>query len=135
MAFGTFLSDAFMCPIPPQFYMLTAVAAGAPQVTSISVVCVTSVIAANVAYLVAGRVARVPFFRERIERSRPKIDPLFERYGVYAVAVGAVLPIPFSLLCYVAGIYRIPFRLYAILVLLRVPRLLVFYAVIRAGWG
>lgn len=135
MALGAFLSDAFMFPIPPQFYMLTSVAAGAPQGPSVAVICLSSVIAANVAYHVAGSLARVPLVRHRIERSRGLIDPLFARYGYYAVAVGAVLPVPFSLLCYLAGLYRVPYRLYAVLVLLRVPRLLVFYALIRLGWA
>ena len=135
MAVGAFVSDAFMFPIPPQFYMLTAVAAGAPQVASVTVVCLSSVVAANVAYWVAGQVARIPFMGRRIERSRAKIDPLFARYGYYAVAVGALLPIPFSLLCYLAGLYRVPYRIYAVLVLLRVPRLLAFYVLIRLGWA
>ena len=135
MAAGTFLSDAFMFPVPPQFYMLTSVAAGAPQLASITVICATSVLAANVAYHVAGRMARVPYFAARIAASRGLVDPLFARWGYYAVAVGAVLPVPFSLLCYVAGLYRIPYRLYVVLVLLRVPRLLAFYVLIRAGWG
>ena len=135
MAFGAFLSDAFNFPIPPQFYMLTAVAAGAPQVPSVAVVCVASVLAANVAYFVAGSLARVPFVARRIEAARPTIDPLFAKYGYYAVAIGAMSPIPFSLLCYVAGLYKVPYRIYAVLVLMRVPRLLVFYALIRMGWG
>ncbi len=135
MALGAFLSDAFMFPIPPQFYMLTSVAAGAPQGPSVVVICASSVVAANVAYHVAGSLARVPLVRRRIERSRGVIDPLFARYGYYAVAVGAALPVPFSLLCYLAGLYRVPYRLYAVLVLLRVPRLLVFYALIRLGWA
>lgn len=135
MALGAFVSDAFNFPIPPQFYLLTAVAAGAPQVPSVVVVCVSSVIAANVAYAVAGYLARIPFVRRRIEASRPRIDPLFARYGYYAVAIGAMSPIPFSLLCYVAGLYRVPYRIYAVLVLMRIPRLLVFYALIRLGWA
>ncbi len=135
MAAGAFAADAFMFPIPPQFYLLTAVTAGAPQVPSVAVVCVASVLASNVAYHVAGTLARVPFVRHRIERSRGKIDPLFARYGYYAVAVGAVSPIPFSLLCYLAGLYRVPYRVYAVLVLLRIPRLLVFYLLIRLGWA
>jgi uncharacterized membrane protein YdjX (TVP38/TMEM64 family) len=99
------------------------------------VVCLSSVVAANVAYKVAGALAHVPFVRRRIEASRPKIDPLFAKYGYYAVAIGAMSPIPFSLLCYVAGLYRVPYRIYAVLVLMRIPRLLVFYALIRLGWA
>lgn len=134
MAVGAFVSDAFMFPIPPQFYMLTAVTAGAPQLPSVTVICVSSVLAANVAYRIATSIARIPFMHNRIERSRVKIDPLFAKYGYYAVAIGAILPIPFSLLCYLAGLYRVPYRVYAVLVLLRVPRLLAFYLLIRLGW-
>ena len=75
------------------------------------------------------------FVARRIEAARPTIDPLFAKYGYYAVAIGAMSPIPFSLLCYVAGLYKVPYRIYALLVLMRVPRLLVFYALIRLGWG
>jgi membrane protein YqaA with SNARE-associated domain len=135
MAVGAFVSDAFMFPIPPQFYMLTAVTAGAPQIPSVTIICLSSVVAANVAYRIATSIARIPFMHHRIERSRVKIDPLFARYGYYAVAIGAILPIPFSLLCYLAGLYRVPYRVYAVLVLLRVPRLLAFYLLIRLGWA
>ena len=114
--------------------MLTAVTAGAPQLPSVTVICVSSVLAANVAYRIATSIARIPFMHNRIERSRVKIDPLFAKYGYYAVAIGAILPIPFSLLCYLAGLYRVPYRVYAVLVLLRVPRLLAFYLLIRLGW-
>lgn len=135
MALGAFCADAFNFPIPPQFYMLTAVAGGAPQVPSVAVVCLASVLAANVAYKIAGSLARIPLVARRIEASRPRIDPLFAKYGYYAVAIGAMSPIPFSLLCYVAGLYRVPYRIYAVLVLMRVPRLLLFYALIRLGWS
>ncbi len=132
---GAFLSDSVMFPVPPQFYMLTAVAAGAPQIPSIAAVCLGSVAAANLVYPMSSRLAQIPFLRGRIEASRASIDPLFARYGYWAIAVGAVSPIPFSWLCYFAGMYRMPYRLYAIFVLFRIPRLLFFYALIRMGWG
>jgi len=134
MFLGSFLSDVCMFPIPPQFYMLVAVAAGAPQLPSIASCCAGSVLAAWLAYPIAGRLARVPWLLRRLEATRPRVDPLFERWGYWAVAVGAMSPVPFSWLCYLAGLYRVPFRYYGVFVLFRIPRLLVFYAVIRAGW-
>jgi membrane protein YqaA with SNARE-associated domain len=132
---GVFLADAFSFPIPPQFYMLTAIAGGGSQVAAMITICFASLLAGHTGYRLAGRLARVRVLARRIEASRPKIDRLFERYGYWAIAVGSLTPIPFSVLCYLAGLYRMPPRLFTAMLLFRVPRLLVFYALIRLGWA
>jgi membrane protein YqaA with SNARE-associated domain len=135
MFLGTFLADAFSFPIPPQFYMLTAISAGESQLAAMVAICAASMIAGCVGYLLAGRLARVRLFARRIEASRAKVDRLIERYGYWAIVLGGLTPIPFSVLCYLSGLYRIPARCLAVLIMTRVPRLLVFYALIRAGFG
>lgn len=135
MFLGTFLADAFSFPIPPQFYMLTAISAGGPQVAPMIVISVASLVAGCTGYLLARHLARLRIIAARLERTRPRIDRLFERYGYWAIAVGSLTPVPFSMLCYLSGLYRIPPRYFVTLVLFRVPRLIVFYALIRLGWG
>ncbi|MBV9108396.1 MAG: hypothetical protein JO306_03190 [Gemmatimonadetes bacterium] len=54
---------------------------------------------------------------------------------LWAVALGTLAPVPYSVLCYAAGLYRIPYMLFSAFTLLRVPRLLFFYLIIRTGWG
>lgn len=135
MFLGTFLADAFSFPIPPQFYMLTAVSAGGSQLAAMVAICAASMSAGYVGYRLAGRLARVRLFARRIAASRAKVDRLVERYGYWAIVVGSITPIPFSVLCYLSGLYRIPARYLGLLIVTRIPRLLVFYALIRAGWG
>ncbi|WP_050429931.1 YqaA family protein [Chondromyces crocatus] len=135
MFVGTFIADAFSFPIPPQFYMLTAITAGSSQVGAMAAICVASLLAGQTGYHLAGRIARVEFICRRIDLFRPKIDRLFERYGYWAIAVGSLTPIPFSVLCYLSGLYRIPPKLFTVLLLFRVPRLILFYALIRLGWA
>jgi membrane protein YqaA with SNARE-associated domain len=135
MFLGTFLADAFSFPIPPQFYMLIAISAGQSQLAAMVVICAASMSAGYVGSLLAGRLARVRLFARRIEASRAKVDRLIERYGYWAIVVGSITPIPFSVLCYLSGLYRIPAKHLGVLILTRVPRLLVFYMLIRAGWG
>ena len=132
---GVFLADALSFPIPPQFYMLTAITGGGSQVAAMATICAASVLAGLAGSRLAGHLAGVRLLARRIEGSRRRIDQLFERWGYWAIAVGSVSPIPFSMLCYVAGIYRMPPRLFAVLLVFRVPRLLVFYALIRFGWA
>ena len=135
MFVGTFLADAFSFPVPPQFYLLTAVTSKGPQAPAIATVCIASLLAGNTGYHLATRLSSVGLFRRFVARSRGRIDPLFQRYGYWAVAIGSVTPIPFSMLCYLAGLYRMPYRLFAVLALFRVPRILFFYVLIRAGWA
>lgn len=135
MFLGTFVADAFSFPIPPQFYMLTAVASGGPQLSPIVAISLASMLAGSTGYLLAARIGDAALFQRFIARSRSKLDPLFARYGFWAMAIGSVTPVPFSMLCYLAGLYRMPYRIFAVLLLFRVPRLLFFYALIRAGWG
>jgi membrane protein YqaA with SNARE-associated domain len=118
-------------PIPPQVYMLASIAGGASPVGTITVVCVSSLLAGAVGYRLAGRLSELPFLRGRIAAARPRLDPLFARYGVWAVAIGTVTPMPYSVLCYLAGLYRLPPRLFGLLLLFRIPRIVFFYVLIR----
>jgi membrane protein YqaA with SNARE-associated domain len=97
-------------------------------------ICAASMLAGYVGYRLAGRLARVRLLARRIEASRAKVDRLIERYGYWAIVLGGITPIPFSVLCYLSGIYRIPLKYLGVLILTRIPRLLVFYVLIRAGW-
>ncbi|MGK4002808.1 VTT domain-containing protein [Sorangium sp. So ce1036] len=135
MFLGTYLADAFSFPIPPQFYMLTAISSGGPQVAPMVVISVASLLAGSTGYLLAGHLARFRILAARLERTRPRIDRLFARYGYWAIAIGSLTPVPFSMLCYLSGLYRIPPRYFVTLVLFRVPRLILFYALIRLGWS
>ena len=45
-----------------------------------------------------------------------------------------LVPVPFSVSCYVAGSYRIGPRLFGLYLALRIPRLLLFYLLVRLGW-
>lgn len=135
MFVGTFLADAFSFPVPPQFYMLTAITGGGSQPAALGAISAASLLAGQTGYQLAGRLSRVRLFARRIEASRPRIDRLFARYGYWAIAVASVTPIPFSVLCYISGLYRIPPRYFAALLLFRVPRLIAYYGLIRLGWG
>jgi membrane protein YqaA with SNARE-associated domain len=135
MFLGTFLADAFSFPIPPQFYMLTAISSGQPQLAAMVAICAASMSAGYVGYRLAGRLARVRLFARRIEASRATVDRLIKRHGYWAIVVGSITPVPFSVLCYLSGLYRIPAKYLGVLILTRVPRLLVFYMLIRLGWG
>ena len=134
LALGTILADAFSLPPPPLFYIVIVATGAGSHVVGMSVISVASMVAGVIGYHLASLLSARPFFRRRIDATRARMDPLFERYGVWAFAIASATPIPFSFMCYVAGVYRLRLRMLAFICITRVPRLLVMYWLVRAGW-
>lgn len=132
---GVFLADTFSFPLPPQVFFLTAITSGTPFWHSFPTACLASFCGGTIGYHMAQRLTGVTWFKRFLDRSRPKVDTLFARFGAWAVVVASITPIPFSMLCYFAGFYRMPYRLFAVLMLCRIPRLGVLYLAVMLGWG
>lgn len=132
---GTFLADAFHVPIPPQFYLFVTVTSGTPQLPALGLIGLGSLLGGLCAYCVGRWLSHRALARRWFARAEARIEHLFARYGIWAVVLGSLGPIPFSTLCNTAGFYRMPARPFALFILLRIPRLLFFYLIIRLGWG
>ena len=135
LAVGSFLADGFHSPIPPQFYLFTAITTGFSPARALSLVFAGSVAGACTSITLGFYGSRLRFLRPFFERSRHRVDGLFVRYGAWAVVIGSFTPAPFSLLCNLAGFYRVPLLMRALLVVLRVLRLYLYYLLMRAGWS
>lgn len=133
--FGAVLAaDAFTIPIPPDTYILAAVASGSQVVEIVTIVGVASVVAGIVAYFVGPLFEKLPILRKKIDKVRPQGEALFFKYGTWTVVLAALTPLPFSVTCWIAGIYRMPFRPFVLAVLWRIPRFWVYYWMFLYGW-
>src|SRR5262249_20810824 len=131
---GTIAADAFSLPPPPLFYIVIVATGTASHVVGMTVICAASMLSGVIGYHLAGLLAARPFFRKRIDATRARMDPLFAKYGVWAFAIASATPIPYSWMIYVAGAYRVRWRLLALICVFRIPRLLVMYWLVIAGW-
>lgn len=134
MAAGMFFADTFSMPPPPLFYIVIVATSAGSHLAGMAVISVASMAAGLLGYHLASLLSARPFFRRRIDATRARMDKLFQRYGAWAFAIASLTPIPFSILCYVAGVYRVRMRVLAVVLLFRVPRLVVMYWLVRAGW-
>jgi len=134
MALGTLLADAFHFPIPPQFYMLLSIASQASVSGSLSVIAAASLLGGVVGYATARLVASSAWVSTRTERSRRLLERAVLRFGARAALVASLLPIPYSILCYLAGLNRMPYRFLALVCLCRIPKLIAFYLLVYWGW-
>jgi membrane protein YqaA with SNARE-associated domain len=134
LALGIFVADAFSLPPPPLFYILIVATGPGSHLVGMAVICAASIVAGNVGYRLSSVLATRPFFRRRIDATRARMDRLFARYGFWAFVIASFTPMPFSIMCYVAGVYRIGPRMFALVCVSRIPRLLVMYWMVVAGW-
>jgi len=135
MAFGTFIADGFHFPIPPQFYMLMAVTSGASRPLAFAVITCGSLLGGVAGYHVSRRLAHFGPIARRLERAQGAVGQAFTRFGYRAAIIASLLPIAYSVLCYLAGLYRLPRRVFVVVCLCRIPRLLLFFYLVELGWA
>jgi membrane protein YqaA with SNARE-associated domain len=135
MAFGTYLADGFQFTVAPQFYMLASMVRGGSALWPMLCITAASMAAGCTGYLLAQRASRISFVRRKIDKSRAVVDRLLGRYGAWTFVILSASPVPYSVVCYLLGMYRMPVRYLAVVVGLRGPRLGVMYLVIRAAWA
>lgn len=135
VGFGTFLADAIHFPVPPQFYMLATIASGSASWLPMVGICIGSIAGGVIAFYLGGSFTNVRFIESRLIHTRQVVEKLVSRYGIVAPFIATITPISFSTMCNVFGFYKMPKRLLYLLLLLRIPRLLFYYFVIKSGWG
>lgn len=134
-ALGTFLADGLHFPVPPQFYMLLTVALGTRPAWSLLSIAAGSLGGGVLGFVVAARVSRIRWLEERACRLRGlALTRHLQRHPYRWVAVASLTPVAFSWLCYLAGFQRLPRQALLLLCLLRLPKLALYFAIVRAGW-
>jgi membrane protein YqaA with SNARE-associated domain len=124
-----FVNDALISPIPPDLALIVFSKSerASEWLIWVTIFGFSSSLAGLVGWSL-GRLlqgSRLPHyvFGKRLEEG----ERLMKKYGAWAVGLGAVTPIPFSLTTWSAGVLKVPFRAIIIPCLLRVPRFLVYY--------
>ncbi|NPA40739.1 MAG: DedA family protein [Aquificae bacterium] len=123
-------TESIIQPVPPDPFIAGGTALGLLPLTSALVATVASVLGGLTAHTL-GTLLGERFVKKLIgERNFLRGEALFSRYGVWAVLVAAITPIPFKAVCWLAGIFempRLPFLIASFIG--RLPRfLLVAYA-------
>ena len=136
MAGGAFLADGLHFPLPPQFYLLTGIAGGYGTLPALACVLAGSITGGFVAFALARRVAGVPFFERRFSTTRHVLRRLLRARGkTWGLVIAGLLPVSFFVLCVLGGMMGLRYRDYAILGLMRIPRLVLSFGLIVLAWG
>jgi uncharacterized membrane protein YdjX (TVP38/TMEM64 family) len=80
--------------------------------------------------------ARFPRLARWLERNGRSIARYFEGATAYrGAALISITPVAFSVVCYVSGLYRLGTRPFLLVLALRLPKLLIYYQLVKLGWS
>jgi membrane protein YqaA with SNARE-associated domain len=135
MVAGTFVADGLHFPVPPQFYLLTGVTGGGDAVATVGGVLVGSILGGLMAFAIGRRLSGTRLIGRWSRAPRDLLQRLLATHGNWGLVIAGLMPLSYWLLCSVGGVLRLPYRAYGVIALMRIPRILLSYALIVVAWG
>jgi len=117
---GIFLisyTESILQPIPPDPFIAGGTALGLNPLVAALVATLASVLGGLTAHTLGMKLGEPAVRRVLGEINYLKGEALFNRFGVLAVLIAAVTPVPFKVVCWLAGIFemrRTPFLIAAL---------------------
>jgi len=120
-----FVSESFLGLIPPELFIAWVKTLPSP-IVYLSVLALLSYLGGCVSYAIGRLVLRIPSLKSRIEVKIGKHIQNIRKWGGFLIIVGALLPIPFSIVSIASGIIRFSFKKYLFYGLFRFLRFYLF---------
>lgn len=125
--FGLFvlviIMDTVIQPISPDILVFSATFAGSNLFAASLVGGIASCVAGVLGYSIGQIIGKEGFKKWFSAKHLKEGKILFDKYGIWAVLVGALSPIPYSSICWSAGIYHMDITKFILTSLLtRIPR-------------
>jgi membrane protein YqaA with SNARE-associated domain len=127
-----FVSDAIVSPIPPEAAFLVILKSDLSERAWLYVTLLgcASIAAGQVAWLGGRLVGGTRAARWVLVKVYRRHRGLVMTYGHIAVVLGALTPLPYSAICWSAGMLRVGWLRFTLATTLRLPRFLVYFFVI-----
>ena len=133
VALGFFLPDAFTVPLPNDVVSVLGLAGGMSFTAVVAWGTAGSLVGGSVGYLIGRFLGK----RERVQRffegPGAEIHALLKRYGIAAVAIAALTPLPYSIACWAAGAAKVRFSHFFLVSQLRIIRVAGYLYLIELG--
>ena len=84
-------------------------------------------------YLFAHILNTFPPVRRQTAHYHEKGKRLLEHYGAWAIVIAGLTPVPFSTVCWIAGVLKVPPLQVFLGCFSRIPRMILYYLLIKSG--
>lgn len=124
-----YVSETVLGLIPPELFIAWAGETSTP-ILNLSLIALLSYLGGFTSYWIGRRALRIPSLHNYLEVKMAKQLVLARKWGGVLIAVGALLPLPFSMASLVAGMLRYPVKSWMLVGLLRFLRYALYGAAI-----
>jgi len=101
----------------------------------LSVMSAASILGGYLGYWIARSFNHFRYVQRVTSSYRKRGESLINRYGAWAVVIAGFTPIPFSTICWIAGLLEVPSKKVFIAYFSRIPRMIVYYLLIKSGFS
>lgn len=130
---GFFIPDAFTVPLPNDVVAVLGLAGGMSFVEVTLWATGGSLLGGAVGYWIGRYLRSTATVRRILRRGGGMAQRVLDRYGMKAVAVAALTPLPYSIFCWAAGAGRLSFKLFLLVSTLRFVRVAGYLYLIQLG--
>lgn len=131
---GVYFVDTFIVPLTPDIFLILLVPSEIDQRLGLTLICIASILGGISGYGIGKNLNTLRIVQRLVSKYKHRGENLFQRYGIWAVVIAAATPLPFSTICWLAGIFRMNFRQLVLATFFRIPRMAVYYLMIALGW-
>ncbi|MDC7237459.1 MAG: VTT domain-containing protein [Sphaerochaetaceae bacterium] len=132
VALFVYLCDTFLVPLTPDV-MFPLVASDWNPLQITLFMGTASFLGGLSGYWLGHLLDRIKIIDRLAQKIMGTHKVLIHKKGAWAVVLAALTPIPYSTICWTAGILKVDFKKVALASLVRFPRMLIYYYLFRAG--
>jgi len=124
-----FFADLVVSPIPPDIALFFLGRSPMHEMWYLYVplLGVASTVAGIGCWFLGQKLEKLPVFRRIVEYYGQDYKKDAKRFGFWIVVIGALTPVPFSLTCWFAGMFRMPLKTFVKAAAVRIPRFVLYY--------
>lgn len=129
------ITDTLVTPFPPDVLLIVIAKSNLadhwfPYVLILSLI---SVVAGMLGWSIGRWLAHLKFVQKLFGQFDDQQRNFIQKYGFWAIVLGAATPLPYSVTCWTAGVMRIKWTtVLAASLVFRIPRIILYYLVIAS---
>jgi len=130
LCFILLVTDTLVTPFPPDILLLVIAKSSLAEHWPIYVLVLgmISSFAGILGWGIGRRLGHLEFVKHTLKEFKEDHQEFIRRYGFWAVVIGSITPLPFSVTCWTAGIMELRWiTVLTAAVLFRIPRFFLYY--------
>jgi len=133
---GVMLANTSIIPATDEPVIFLAISSGRMDpMTILLTSAAASTLAGPIGYGLGALVGRLTSLEDWLTRRHTELADLLHRRGAVAVAICAILPFPFAVSTWTAGMMQVGFLPVCAASLLRIPKTAFYFWLMYQGWG